>query len=160
MLNETADIFHDEGAQVLARNCEISRQAGKIVSRGWFPGPVISAVRRERPEDRSSLLEPIFHGRTLAESLSSVPAGIYLAPTPRRIPTWAALYIHAGTARDTHGGLVAWWRSRWKNGRFHMNAFHANAPHRRPWGKLEEASRGQEQPAEPSTEYRAPSTQV
>ncbi|KAK1121699.1 hypothetical protein K0M31_010010 [Melipona bicolor] len=145
------------------------------ISSGMVPRPVISAVRRERPEDRLSLLEPIFHEKTLAKSLERPCRDLSRAraPPPITYNTYmATLYIHAGIARDTHGGLVAWWRSRWKNGRFHMNAFHANASSAMGNGRLEEASRDQEQSAEPSTqvpsteyrvpsiEHRAPSTQV
>lgn len=63
-------------------NSKISPHKGKIVS-GIVPEPVIAAACRaeendERPEDRSSLPEPIFYEQPYVH-LSSALVGIYLA---------------------------------------------------------------------------------
>ena len=127
------------------------------------PGPVIPAVRRERPEDGLSLLEPIFHGKTLPKSLERSCRDLSRARA--HLLQGAYLRGHAIYTRRYSKGYTrvpAWWRSRWKNGRFHMNAFHANAPHRRPWGTegWRKAAGARNSRLNRVPEYRVPSTRV
>lgn len=98
--------------------------------------PVISAVycaeeNDERAEDRSSLPEPIFYGGTLP-TFSRVSLSGFISRARTLSLSLSRVYsctrILGRRAQYTRGGkgYTARSRSRWKNGRFHMNAFHAN----------------------------------
>ena len=135
------------------------------MSRGCVPGPVISAVRRERPEDRLSLLEPIFQRETLAESHERPCRDL---SARARLLQGAYLRGHAIYTRGRYGkgytrgpgGLVEKSLEEWSIS-YECIPCKCAASSTMGNERLEEASRGQghEHSAEPSIEYRVPSTE-